>query len=604
MSDENENEEALGTARSVYHILLGIGIAAAVFTAAVCILMIATFVQLRINDPLDDPVLVELREEYSADMQNEDLQKQIRWLDYRLRSVYFRDRGQIVAGGYMAVIGAVIMLAALGIGQALQKKLPLLGDKVSDEAFWGAISSSRGWVAAAGALLVAVTAYLAFSTETNLPTEASLIASLQKRTRPEPTPDKGPDKGPEKPARDDVRPEPAAKGPSVEELMKNCTVFRGPTGTGYSPAKNVPIEWNEEANKNILWKVPVALCGLSSPITWDDKVFLSGATRKKRELYCFNAKDGSLAWTGTYETSEDASTDYEVYADVETLMHAAATPAVDGERVYVIFANGELVAFDIKTGKPVWSKVVGDTTDNMYGLSNSLLIYNGSVICAFDGYSYTISRFDGATGKKLWSRERDDNTWASPILIKTKDKKTLVINAGNSEVSGWDAETGKKLWAHDLLSGDVAPSPTAGGGLVFANFQECGIFGIDPTGKSEVAWAIEELDQGSFSDTTSMVTDGKVLYQFHEDLLTCVDAVAGKVHYEQAMEGSTSYASPTIVGDKLYCFSGDTTYVVKVGPKFQLLKTNKLDEYCDSSPAVVEGRMYIRTDKSLYAVGE
>ncbi|MFC1462055.1 PQQ-binding-like beta-propeller repeat protein [Verrucomicrobiota bacterium] len=607
MSDDNGNEEALGAARSVYHILLGIGIAAGVFTAAVCILMIATFVQLRTNDPLDNPVLVELREEYSADMENEKLQKNIRWLDYRLRTVYFRDQAQIVTGGYLAVIGAVIMCTAWGIGQALQKKLPLLEDKVADEAFWGAISGSRGWIAGAGVLVAALTAYLAFSTDTNLPTDASLIASLPKKAPA----GKAPDKAPDKPQSDEPKPaptqadtKPEAKGPSAEELLKNCTVFRGPTGAGYSKARNVPIEWSEQDNRNILWKAAIPLGGLSSPVTWGDKVFLSGATQEKREVYCLSAKDGSVVWTGTYKTSEEASTDYEVYADLEALMHAAATPAVDGKHLYAIFANGELVAFDIKTGKAVWSKVVGDTTDNMYGLSNSLLIYDGSVICAFDGDSYTLSRFDGATGEKIWRSERDDNTWASPILIKTADKKTLVINAGNEEVSGWDADTGKKAWGHDLLMGDIAPSPTAGGGLVFANFQDCGIFGIDPKGKSRIAWTIDELDQGAFSDTTSMVTDGKFLYQFQEDMLACIDAAEGKVFYEQAMDGSTSYASPTIVGDKLYIFCGDTTYVVKVGPKHQLLKTNTLDEYTDSSPAVVDGRMYIRTEKSLYAVGE
>lgn len=602
MSDENGNsEEALGAAQSIHRILLGIGMAAAIFTAAVCVLMMAAFVQLRARDPLDDPELVRLREEYSADMENEDLQKRIRWLDYRLRTVYFRDQGQIVAGGYLAIAGAVIMLTAFGVGAALQKKLPMPSDKVTEETFWGAISSSRGWVTATLVALVVVAGYLALGTDTNLPSEVSLIASLPKKAPAEPAPNKV---KPPAPAPTDDKPAPEPKGPGAEELLKNCAVFRGPAGTGYSTAKKVPIEWSEKDDKNIVWKVAVPLGGLSSPVTWGDKVFLSGATREKREVYCFKAKDGSLVWTGTYETSDDASVDYEVYADLEALMYAAATPAVDGERVYAIFANGELVAFDIKTGKALWSKVVGDTTDNMYGLSNSLLIFGGSVICAFDGDSCTMNRFDGATGKKIWSTERDDNTWASPILIQTADKKTLVINAGNEEVSGWDAETGKKLWGHDLLMGDIAPSPTAGGGLVFANFQECGIFGIDPKGKSEVAWAIEELDQGGLSDTVSMVTDGKHLYQYNEDMLACMDAKEGKVLYEHAVDGSASYASPAIVGDKLYLFSGDTTYVVKVGPKYELLKKNTLEEYTDSSPAIVEGRMYIRTEKSLYAVGE
>lgn len=396
---------------------------------------------------------------------------------------------------------------------------------------------------------------------------------------------------------------PATDSALPGDWAKNSAVFRGPFGSGFSAATGVPTVWNEEAGKNILWKMNVPLGGLSSPVVWGDLVFVSGATREKREVYCLGAADGIVKWTGTYESSPDASVDYEVYDSLDALMHAAPTPAVDGERVYAMFANGEIAAFDVAKGKFLWSRLLGCTDDNMYGLTGSLLVYRGSVMVQFDGDDYALIRLDGMTGKEIWRKERDDGTWASPVLIKTTEAKYQVVITGDPETSGWDPETGEKLWSHELVSGDIAPSPVYGGELVYVNFSECGIFGIDPTGKTEVKWIVDELEDSSISDANSMATDGKFLYQFHQDMLVCLDARTGDVIYEKMVNDTTSYASPAIIDGKLYLFCGNTTLIVQIGKEFKLLGKCSLDEYTDVSPAVADGRIYIRTAESLYCIG-
>ncbi|MCK5850953.1 MAG: PQQ-binding-like beta-propeller repeat protein [Kiritimatiellae bacterium] len=554
--------------------LLGIGAVAALFTIVVCSLLMATYFQLRTNDPLNDPNLVALRERYSGDLENAELKERIRDLDWLARRAYFTSQDQIRTGGYLAVGGAVVMLIAFGVLGALISKRPCPEEKEKDEYVWDAIAQSRRWIAGIGLLVFGMSLYLAFTVKTEMG-----------------------EKEKEKTEDGNLEIERREGG----EILKNCTVFRGPYGWGYSEFRNVPVKWSEK--ENILWKIAVPLSGAGSPVVWGNRIFVVGATRDEREVYCFSAVDGSLMWTGDYEESLDVSDEYEVFDAPESVMYAAATPAVDGKNVYAIFANGEVAAFDIRTGSNIWVKVMGDSRGNAYGLSSSLLIYKGSVIVPFDGNKKTLSRLAGMTGREIWRCERNDFTWASPILIKYDDTPQIVM-AGNPEVSGWSVETGKKLWVHKLLDGDVAPSPVYGAGLVFVNYIGCGIFALDPTEKREEKWRVEELKESSFSEIASMVTDGRYLYQFADDILVCIDARTGKVLYEKKMEKESGRASPMIVGNNLYLFCEKTGYVVRVGAEYELLNVFSFEEPILCSPAVVDGRMYFRTKKSLYCVGE
>jgi outer membrane protein assembly factor BamB len=393
----------------------------------------------------------------------------------------------------------------------------------------------------------------------------------------------------------------ASGAPFPDDWELNAGVFRGANGSGCTRFKGVPIEWDERQNRNFIFRTRLPLGGLASPLAYGDKVLATGASRDRRELYCLSAKDGRLLWTGRYTSSPKASTAYPVYKELGDLMHAAATPATDGRTVYAIYANGELAAFELASGKNLWHHAIGPTDSNIYGLSGSLLTYRDGVIVQFDGDEHLLIRYDGS-GNVVWKSQRADRTWSSPILISSAGGKHQIITNGDPETCGWDPETGKKLWKVEAVRGDIVPSPIYAAGLVWTCFEDCGILGIDPE-TGAIVHNIGALAESVFSDTNSMCTDGTYLYQFVKDIVTCIEARSGKIAYEKSVACNASYASPFVNDGMLYLPGCGSWLVGTAGREFKVVGSGKLAEHSDTSPAVVPGRIYIRTETGLCAIG-
>ena len=404
----------------------------------------------------------------------------------------------------------------------------------------------------------------------------------------------------------------SAADPLPADFARNSPTFRGANGSGLTNFKNVPTSW-KEGEKNILWKVEIPLPAWSCPIVWGDKVIALGADAENRAVYCFDAATGKPAWTTKVPADENATADYAVDSmdqRWDTILYAGATPATDGKKVFAAFSNGQLIALNLADGKVAWKTVLGDTADNTYGLDNSLLIYGKTVIVVFQGADQYIAAFDTETGKRVWKTERESSTWASPILIKTKEGKYQVVLPADPDVTAWDPATGKKLWSVEVLTGGpqycVGPSPVYAADTVCVNCQNCGIYGIDPVAGKKV-WGLEELPDGSgFPDGISMATDGKRIYQYFGYSLTCIDAKSGKIIVQKEMEDEANYASPAINNGTLYLFSGMGAAMVKADPKTNFAPVGKgeIDGMSDAAPAIVEGKLFIRTDDGLYCIGE
>lgn len=387
--------------------------------------------------------------------------------------------------------------------------------------------------------------------------------------------------------------------------------FRGPTGSGLYRG-TAPASWSAKDKKGILWQATLDLPGWSSPIVYGDKVVVTSADSDKRTVYCFEAATGKPAWKTTVPAVDGATQDYKPDSQSDTwdkMLYAGSTPATDGKQVYAVFSNGQLAALELATGKHLWSKALGDTTTNKFGLDNSLLVYDGNVIVVFEGAQSFIAAYD-ATGKEQWKTKREGPTWASPILVKTKTGASLVVLSANPDVTAWDVKTGAHAWSTKVLTAApeycFGPSPVTDGERIYVNCDKNGIFALDPA-NGAVLWKLTELPDGSnVAEFKSMTTDGQRLYHFHQSILTVLDAKTGGVLAQPDMGTSSSEteASPMVVGDKLYLVCGDTTIVAKTGEKPEKIGEGTVNEIVYASPAYAAGRLFFRAGRVLYCIGQ
>jgi outer membrane protein assembly factor BamB len=419
------------------------------------------------------------------------------------------------------------------------------------------------------------------------------------------------------------------------QFLAGWPTFRGPDGGGVSEHVDVPLKFDAKSGAGILWKSPVPIDGMNSPVLWGDYVFLSGGDDEKLQVYCYDAKTGKMIWSRDVESLAPADAEIDFY---EATGFSAPTLAVDGKRVYAIFATGDIVAFDF-SGKKVWAKHLG-VPDNMYGYASSLAMYKKLLIVLYDNGAddddlSKLYALDSFTGQPVWQVKRPVGcSWASPIVVNVNGKSQIVTCA-NPFLITYDAETGGELWRVEFYAEDVAPSPVYAGGLVFAVMPNDMVMAIKTDGrgdvtKSHVAW---ENDDAYIPDICSPVSDGELLFLLTtEGSLTCLEVKSGEIvwnqeietRYTTSAEGERTYlgvgekgegevkemdeafqASPSIVGGKLVMISEKGNLIVaEVGRAYKEILRSSLGEYCYASPAFADGRMYIRGKKNLYCIGK
>ena len=388
------------------------------------------------------------------------------------------------------------------------------------------------------------------------------------------------------------------------EGAKYWPVWRGPSGQGLVSGTGYTDTWS--ATENVAWKTPVGGRGNSSPIVWGDRIFLTTAYDGGRRvsMLAFRRSDGMQLW-------EAFAPEGEAEWVHQKNGHASATPVTDGRLVYASFGNRGLVAFDLN-GKLAWHRNVGQI-DNYHGPAGSPLLYKDRVILFQDGRQGAfVAAFDARTGKQVWRTPRTANVgWGTPVAIRVGSRDEIVVSSQYA-VTAYDPDTGKELWRCDGNSFEVIPTPVVGHGLVFASSGRVGpTLAIRPGGKGDVtrthlAWV---SPKGS-PFVPSPLVYGDHLYTVNDmaSIVTCFEASTGKVLWQGRLgvaqrEGFS--ASPIGVDGKIF-FTNDQgeTFVLRAGPTFELLRTNKIGETTLASPALVDGRWYIRTGRSLFAIGK
>jgi len=584
------------------------------FCAAVLALLLLNFAHDRRADPLDSDELRGLKTKLVKRPKDSELKEKIRALDAQLRDEYFRRQNRAGQGAWLLLAGGAVFFLSLRIAAGFKPVPPRLPEQAEEaEALARADTRSRWSVAVLSALVAAGGVALLFGPYASIPSAASSAGSENMASV-------------EPPPRD-------------EDMARNWPRFRGPDGLGISPYTNVPAKWNGKTGENIRWKTAVPLPGASSPVVWDNRIFLTGATETQREVYCFDTETGALVWKQGINTTVTPKQPPKTNKDTGL---AACTPATDGRRVYAIFCNGDFAALDFN-GKQIWAHSLG-LPKSRYGHAGSLLTYQNLLIVPWDQETNAkLLALDSATGKTVWETPRGlDCAWTTPVVMPGPAGH-LIITAANPKVVAYNLATGKEVWSVTGIEGDVAPSPVFSKSLVFVASAHSKALAIRPDGqgdvtKTHVAWIAED----GLPDTASPITDGQLLWFITSDgVLTCYSAPDGKKVYEQDL-GEGCYASPSLAGGRLILFtmSGVAIFVdpgkafkelgrAELGQKEAAVEPQPVTETLDdparvgekekskareeekgkgkeevfASPAFQDGRIYVRGKKDLYCIG-
>jgi outer membrane protein assembly factor BamB len=380
--------------------------------------------------------------------------------------------------------------------------------------------------------------------------------------------------------------------------------WRGPSGQGLAAGSGYPDTWS--ATQNVQWKTSVPGSGNSSPIVWGDRIFLTTAYDGGRRLsvLAYRRSDGRQLWETFVPPGQSG------FGAHPKNGHASATPATDGERIYVSFGPRGLFAVDFD-GKIVWQRDVGPI-NNYHGAAGSPLLYKNRIIMYQDQASGAfIAAFDTRTGAQVWRTSRDASVgWGTPIAIRVADHDEIIVNSQGS-VRAYDPDKGAELWRCNGTSYEVIPTPVVGYGMVFCSSGRAGpTLAIRPGGRGDVspthvAWS---SPRGS-PFVPSPLLHGPYLYMVNDmaSVVSCFEAATGKVMWQGRLGVATREgfsASPVAIDGKLYFTNDDgETFVLRAGATFELLHVNRIGERTLASPALVDGRWYIRTDRNLYAIG-
>lgn len=401
----------------------------------------------------------------------------------------------------------------------------------------------------------------------------------------------------------------------------NWPQWRGPYMNGVSDAQGLPLKWSAETGENIAWKLPMPSRSGATPIIWNNHIFLNVATAEREgnvELWAVERSTGAIMWKrplsgGNHmERKQNMST---------------PSPVTDGTAVWVMTGTGILKAFDF-SGAELWTRDIQKDYGRFglnWGYASSPLLHRDALYVQVlhgmktDDPSY-VMRIDAKSGKTLWKVDRptdaiqeSPDAYTTPALLEYSGKTEIVITGGDV-VTGHDPATGKELWRSKGLNPDNIPSyrivssPLVAAGLVIAPTRVKPMLAIKPGGSGDVttthrAWS---FDRGP--DVPSPVSDGKLLYSVDDrGVVHALDVKTGTIVYGPERLKNDSYsASPVLADGRIYVTSENTgvTSVFAAGPKFQVLAENPLNDYCLSSPAIVDGQLFIRTTQFLWAIGK
>ncbi len=427
---------------------------------------------------------------------------------------------------------------------------------------------------------------------------------------------------------------------SIEDISpeRQWSQYRGYYSNGTLDDAHLPEKWDVPQNENIRWKKEIPGLGLSSPVVWGNKLFITTAISEqdseglKTGIYgdigsvnddsehewkviCINKKDGQTIWE---RTSCKGIPEQKRHPKSS---HANSSVATDGKHVVAFFGSEGIYCYDMDGGL-LWQKDFGLLRSVFFRVesaewefASSPIIHEGVVIVQCDVMENSfLAAYEASSGKELWKKSRDEYPgWCTPNIYFDKGKPSIAVN-GYKHRGGYDFETGEELWWMSG-GGDIqVPTPVVGDGLVYYNSAHgpsSPILAIKNEARGElnmesdpfIAWSIPR--RGSYMQT--MLLYKGLLYNLRwNGNILCFDAQTGEEIYDEKLGGKNKSftASPVAADDRIYAAGDDgTVYVLQAGKDFSLISEHHLDDVCMVTPAITDQMIFFRTQSYVIAVG-
>lgn len=401
-------------------------------------------------------------------------------------------------------------------------------------------------------------------------------------------------------------------------LADDWDQYRGPGGRGISAENSAPLTW--DAKTNIKWRKKLPSNANSSPIVSKGRVFVTCAAEKGkvRSLLCFHRKEGTLLWTRSVRFEKEMPTH-------STNPYCASTPVANGELVVVWHGSAGIHCYDFE-GKTIWSQPLGEF-EHIWGYASSPIIHDNKVILhAGPGKRVYLCALDLKTGNKIWEtdelvkgdgsyneKKQYIGSWSTPV-VTTVDGQSQIVCAMSTRVNGYNPTDGKIIWSCDGLigkKGELAYSSP-----VIANdiCLQIGGFGGPSLGfkmggtgnitEKQRLWHNaknpQNIGSGVFAKGHVFVPDAA------SGSLRCIHPATGKETWRVRTGGPNFWGSISMVANRCYVTNqeGETIVFAANPAKFEKLAANNLAEACNSTPAISDGEIFIRTSKALYCIAE
>lgn len=385
---------------------------------------------------------------------------------------------------------------------------------------------------------------------------------------------------------------------------ENWPSWRGPRGDGsVVDAPNLAVKFDPATDA--VWKTEIPGIGHSSPIVWEDKIFLVTAKSAQRHLLCLDRTSGKILWSRVVLEAP--------LEDIHRLnSHASSTPATDGKRVFVSFLDKTemyVAAYDF-LGEKLWEVRPGGFSSK-HGYCSCPVLWNGKVIMNgdHDGDAYLVA-LDQETGKTIWKTDRPNKTrsYCTPILREI-DGKTQMILSGSLSVASYDPDTGKQIWVID------GPTEQFVASLVYHEqakllFLTCGfpqkhMLAIRPDGtgnvtKTHVAWRDTE---GAAYVPSPVVSGDHFVLVADNGVASCFVVTTGERYWRERLPGGHSASLLSANGLVYFVSDEGIVSVVKPGKTFDVVAQSPLGEKVSASPAVYDNHLFLRGEKHLFCIG-